>query len=111
MPISFRVDQAETDLVFSKAAPKTKRNESGVYEQTSDRLTGMPQWFVHCFVSAADSEAAEDDEVWKVVVPARSAPAFEKFAPIFFDGLRARMWTLDTGKSGISLSASDIHSA
>lgn len=94
--LTIPVEQASRCVVLG-----IESKTDGQGDQTRDKDTGMPQWFVHIDMRPTEQERPE---VLRVVIASTNRPTLERDKPVRFTNLRAMHWQMD-GRSGLSFKA------
>lgn len=100
----FTLDQAGTGTFILVKGPTPRVDRDGV--QRVDR-NNIPVYEIQCYVQPADEDA--DGDTAKVKLATSSPPTIAPFTEVRFpSGLVAMAWSMEGGRSGVSLSASEV---
>ncbi|GAA4506091.1 hypothetical protein GCM10023159_01930 [Brevibacterium yomogidense] len=100
----FMLDQAGTGAFFLTEGPAPRVDRDGV--QRVDR-NNTPVYEIQCYVKPADENA--EGTTAKIKLATSSPPTIPVFTEVRFPkGLLAMAWSMEGGRSGVSLSASEV---
>lgn len=100
----FVLDQAATGAFIFTKGPTPRVDRDGI--QRVDR-NNTPIYEIQCCVQPADEDA--DGDTAKVKLATSNPPTIAPFTEVRFpSGLVAMAWSMEGGRSGVSLSASEV---